>query len=204
MQQAVETLKDQIIVSFAGELASFTHLGTCSFFKKYEGNIAFKSSPHIHAVFQSVMLGQSTYGVIALESSSHGTIHRALDALAQAQGTLFIVGEIGQLEEHCLCTKSDFASRDTNISQIYCHPHIMECCSDYLDALDSRRTSLSLPAVQRVPVWDSAAACICVASHSDPNSAAIGSKQAAELHNLKLTVRGIGNDENAEVRDVLC
>lgn len=112
-------------------------------------------------------------------------------------------GEIGILEQHCLCTLPNTDERD--ITAVVGHPHILECCSDYLDFLDSQLKLSNKPPLKRIASWDSAAGCEMVAQKltSDDTLAAIGSKEAALFYGLKILKQGVGNDQNAETRYVV-
>lgn len=147
------------------------------------------------------------YGLVPLESSSYGTIHAVYDNLLSSNGSLHIVGEIGLIEQHCLCVTNDSEVNELDIEHIYGHPHILDCCSEYIRNLDQRRKSLQRPPTERMIVWDSAASAELIGSAPQGSlqkvSAAVCSKEAALLHNLKVLVEGIGNDRNAETRYVV-
>jgi prephenate dehydratase len=97
-------------------------------------------------------------------------------------------------------------------TEIYSHPHILECCSDFLDALETRRQNVlkeNYVAMERCNSWDSAAACKELmrdysqsqAGEGAPKKAmaCICSREAAALYGLRILVSSIGNDKNAEV-----
>eukprot|EP01035_Chromulina_nebulosa_P018986 gene18986-24801_t len=124
-------------------------------------------------------------------------MHNVYDLLL-ASDNVSIVGEIGTSEKHCLCVKENV--NESDITSIIGHPHILECCSDYLDHLDKVKDSH----ISRVGSWDSAAACQQVSQDkSNNNIAAIGSQEAASYYGLKVIKSGIGNDQNAETRYII-
>jgi prephenate dehydratase len=82
------------------------------------------------------------------------------------------------------------------------HPHILDCCSNYLNSLDVRRQALNKSPIEYLATWDSAAGCRTVAtdvSLAMKPSAAICTKEAAALFGMKILVETVGNDRNAEV-----
>lgn len=153
---------------------------------------------NIKDIFNKLNIKQVDYAVIPLESSSFGTIHHIYDQLLNHCQEIAIVGEIGSLEEYCLCVK-DY-HHDLKIDGIIGHPHLLDCCSDYIDNLE---IELSKSLIRRAS-WDSSAACEEITNSNDSNVyAAIGSKESALKHNLNIIKSNIGNDQNAETRYVI-
>ncbi len=95
-------------------------------------------------------------------------------------------------------------SESIRIAEVYGHPHILECCNEYLDALDTRRAARDLPDLRRLPTTDSVEACVVVAGRGDACTASIASAEAAQVHGLKVCKNSIGNDRNAEVDNIFC
>lgn len=84
---------------------------------------------------------------------------------------------------------------------MFSHVHILECCSEYLDAYDTEKT---VP-LRRSTADDSAAACARVSESGDITKAAICSREAAVFYNLHILQEHIGNDMNSSSRYlVLC
>lgn len=186
-------------VAFTGNVNSYTYLAGKTFFGAFTSKAQLRSVDSVKSMFKTILEGAATYGITPLESSSYGTIHDVYDRLLTSQGLFQIVGELGQIEQHCLAISPNFSTvNDFDVERVASHPHIMECCGDFLDAIDTRRASLGKPPMQREPVWDSAAGCQVVTS-SEVLTACICSKEAAEAHNLKVIATSIGNYKNAEV-----
>jgi chorismate mutase/prephenate dehydratase len=188
-----------VVVSYQGVAGSFSHLAALKYFKNRE-NVSFQPTVNLKEVFHTLSSESSVYGVIPIESSTNGTIHGVYDRLLSSEGSIKILAEISAIEKHCLCipraTGDTKSSNDLEIDKIFCHPHILECCSDFLDELDCRRQKLGKSAIQRIASVDSASACANV----EIGNAAIGSQEAAELYNLDIVSTCIGNDKNAETR----
>jgi chorismate mutase/prephenate dehydratase len=192
-----------IVVAYQGLEQSFTYLAGTAFFKAHEKKVTYNSERHLKDVVEKVAGGSADYGVVPLESSSHGSIYGVYDILLNLEGKAWIVGEIGKMEEHCLCAVArgrNTAPNDSDIAEVFGHPHILECCSEYLDALDAKRPARDLPDLKRHPTTDSAEACMIVAAREHPTAAAIASAEAAQAHGLVVCKTSIGNDRNAEVK----
>ena len=191
----------QVTIAFQGLEESFTYLASRNFFRNYGKAVSFVSQRHAKGVFGSVVNGSAQYGVVALESSTHGSIRGVHDALLSLEGMLLIVGEVGQQEEHCLCGSHNTLDKPIEliVSEVFGHPHILECCNEYIDEIDSRRSARGLPDVVRVPTTDSVEACIIVAREKNAGATAIASAEAAHAHGLKVLMKGVGNDRNSEV-----
>lgn len=204
-------------ISFVGKEYNFTCLAATKFFNGIlcEVNYNLVSCQSLKEAFTSVDIGSSSYAVLPLESSSHGTIHNVYDKLLSHHDIVIVgmfldfiyrdllclsisllnKGEIGSLEQHHLVSKhSDIV--DTDVDEVIAHPHILECCTDYLDVLDIQRLKLNKLPILRTGSWDSAAACIQLNeltsySHSLIR-AAISSGEAALHHKLRIIKSGIG------------
>lgn len=203
----VDAASDRIHVAYLGQLYSFTYLAAHRYFSKMKLQVVFEAEKDFKSALDKAVEGSRHYAVLPLESSYNGTILGVYDKLLSSQGKLSIVAEIGELEEHCLCIPKGTDTSPWSISKVYCHPHILECCSEYLDSLDQQRGTKSLPPISRVPTWDSADACSQVVKNgvdsSAPLAAAICSKDAAVFHKLHIVARGIGNEKTVQTRYVV-
>lgn len=194
------TSAEKVVVAYQGTKGAFTFLATQQFFRTHSHEVELTAHQSLKAVYESLLKEKASYGFVPLESSSYGTIHGVYDRLVATEGKIEIVAEVGQIEHFCLCVAKDSA-QELDITRVLSHPHIMECCSDYLDSLDLRRQQAGRPIVERVAVNDSSTACASVSStrNDDGVVAAIGSREGAEIHDLRVLVSGVGNDKNAEV-----
>lgn len=190
-----------IRIAVKGMHMSYTYLAAGKFFQNCITPVDILSSQSIQDVFDKIIREDCTYGLMPLESSSFGTIHTVYDRLLASNGQLQIVGEMGQIEQHCLCVKAGVEARELDVEKVVSHPHILECCSEFLKSLDIRRHALQRSQIERVAARDSAAGCEAVANDDDSKvvQAAICSREAAEKHGLRVLVEAVGNDRNAEV-----
>lgn len=195
--------REPVRVAFQGQEMSYTYLAAKKFFQSQLSEVDLVPHNNVADIFDHVSHGNCIYGLVPLESSSYGTIHAVYDRLLASNGLLRIVGEIGLIEQHCICVINSADVNDLDIEQIYSHPHILDCCSEYIRNLDLRKKSVNRAQTERMTAWDSAAGASLVSAQqqgaNQKISAAICSKEAAVLHNLKVLVEGVGNDRNAEV-----
>lgn len=188
-----------IKVSFLGQLHSFSNASAKEYFRNCS-NISFVPTESTQHIFTSVLSRDTSYGVIPIETTSVGTIRGVYDKLL-SHNEIKIVAEISMVEKHCLCVRPDLAET-LEIERIMCHPHILECCSDFMDELDVRRGALGKAPVDRIPHKDSSAACQIV-SASETKSAAIGTPEAAAFYNLKILSNEVGNETTCQTRYII-
>ena len=187
-------------VAYEGKTESFTYLAAKELLNNRD-NVEFTGCSSMKEVLKQMDRNEATYGVLALESSLHGSIHGVYDALLNYDGNVAIVAELGKGEDHCFCVPE---SCEINLcSEVYGHPVTLESCSEFLAELDLNRAAKGLPSLRRTFTSDSVDACIAARAASSKDrgvyAAAIASKEAALSYNLVVGARGVGNDKNAEV-----
>lgn len=201
-----------VTIAFQGGQNSFSCQAAQTFFQPKEKDVVLQPQVSLHTLFDSLLEGKCTYAVVPIESSSYGTIHGVYDHLVACGGKVVIVGEMGQVENYCLCVHSSkSAIKEVGIDVVVSHPHILESCCNLLDRIDSLRQAAGLPVLERLVAQDSASACSLVADSSSSSTsssspkvvAAIGSKEAADTLGLHCLVAGVGNDPNAETRYIV-
>ena len=194
--------EEAVAVACSGEEHSFSAQAAKHYFETaatISTEIQYIARPKTLDVFDSVKDGSCTYGVLPLESSSSGTIHLVYDYLLRFSDDVGIIGEIGCLEKICVFSGNDHM-QDLSITKVYGRADILQNCSDYLDALDSKRKSRGLPSVQRV--GSSAAAQRVTEAPTEP-AIALCSREVGELNGLKLLQSNVSNDRNAQTRYII-
>jgi len=127
--------------------------------------------PAFEDVFAAVRNGHATYGMIPVENSSAGRVADIHHLLPESG--LHIVGEHFQAVNHQLLAPSS-ATLDT-ISVVHSHIQALSQCRNFI-----RERKLH-PTVHA----DTAGAAAEVASFNDPSQAAIASRLAGEIYELK-------------------
>jgi len=134
-------------------------------------------------VFNAVETGVCNMGLIAIENSLAGSIHRNYDLLLQHQ--LHVVGEYYLRVSHCLL--SCRGVKIDEIERVISHPQALAQCDGYLRSLH----------VTVEPAYDTAGSAKIVSQMGDCRTAAIASRRAAEIYGLDILAQGIeDNPEN--------
>ena len=165
-------------VSFQGECGSFSHEAALAFFAD-----RFESLP-LHAfedVFNSVASGQADYGLVPIENSLVGSIHRNYDLLLKHD--LSVVGERSQRIIHSLITLPGATLSD--IKHVHSHPVALEQCQHFLD---------SHPEFEAVASYDTAGAVKLLKEGNLKHAAAIAGRFAAEYYGLPIIAEGIQDE----------
>ena len=124
-------------------------------------------------VFAAVSAGAATHGILPMENSIGGSIHRNYDLLLEHE--LPIVGEVELRVDHCLMALPGVALDDVRV--VYSHPQALAQCESALS---------SLTRVEVVAVYDTAGAAKQVHESGRRDVAAVASRRAAEVFNLQV------------------
>jgi len=119
-------------------------------------------------VFEAVDNHTSRYGVIPVENTVAGSVHRSYDLLFE--NDLSIVGETVSRIEHALIGIPQ--SRLDGIRKALSHPIALAQCENFFRAH---------PWIEPVSVYDTAGAVDLILKNGDAGWAAIASRRAAEL-----------------------
>jgi prephenate dehydratase len=129
--------------------------------------------PAFEDVFAVVERGQSTLGVLPIENSIGGSIHRNYELLLAHE--LRIVGEIELPVVHCLAALP--GTTIEQITQVYSHPQALAQCDRFL-----RR----LKGVEVVATYDTAGSARLIQERQMTTTAAVASERAAEIYGLSV------------------
>jgi len=119
-------------------------------------------------VFEAVDNGTVRYGVIPVENTLAGSVHRAYDLLFECG--LTIVRETVCRIEHTLIGLA--GAKLDQIHKVLSHPVALAQCENFFHAN---------PWIEPVPVYDTAGAVALVLKNADVRWASIASRRAAEL-----------------------
>jgi prephenate dehydratase len=123
-------------------------------------------------VFSAVVDHRATHGIVPLENSIGGTIHRNYDLLLDHE--LSITGEVELDVVHCLLALPGTKLDEVNL--VYSHPQALAQCERYLRDLD----------VKVEAIYDTAGGAKLVADKREPSTAALASVRAAEVFGLEI------------------
>jgi prephenate dehydratase len=135
-------------------------------------------------VFAAVASGACALGVLPIENSIGGSIHRNFDLLLQ--NDLTIVGEVEVPVVHHLLALPETTLE--NIRRVYSHPQALAQCDRFLRTLQN---------VEVIASYDTAGSAKLVADGKMTDAAAIASARAADVFGLKALKSGIQDfDDN--------
>jgi prephenate dehydratase len=132
-------------------------------------------------VFEAVVKKKATHGVVPLENSIGGTIHRNYDLLLAHE--LPITGEVELDVVHCLQALPGTAIADVKV--VYSHPQALAQCERYLKDLG----------VEVEAVYDTAGGAKLVAEEKRKGAAALASRRAAEVFGLEVLQEAVQDFE---------
>ncbi len=135
-------------------------------------------------IFAAVTNGDCDYGMIPVENSLAGSIHRNYDLLLK--NDLSVVGEHYLYVNHNLIGMPD--ARLSDIRRVISHPQALAQCEAYLHTLSG---------VKIESVYDTAGSVKMVRQMGDKSVAAIASRRAADLYEMQILAELIqDNPEN--------
>jgi prephenate dehydratase len=132
-------------------------------------------------VFEAVVKKRATHGVVPLENSIGGTIHRNYDLLLEHD--LNITGEVELDVVHCLQALPGTTLADVKI--VYSHPQALAQCERYL-----RDLGVTVEAV-----YDTAGGAKLVGEQKLKGAAALASRRAAEVFGLEVLQEAVQDFE---------
>jgi len=153
-------------ISFLGPKATFTHQASQLIFGKF---CNYTPALSIADVFEDVETERADYGVVPVENSTEGMVSATLDIFINSP--LKIINEVFLPITLCLISKEKDIQK---IRKIYSHASAFGQCKSFLAEF--------FPNAQKIEAYSTAEA-VKIASE-EKNSAAIGSKFAAQLYNL--------------------
>lgn len=168
-----ESLRDHgqgITVAFQGERGAYSEAAAVGFFGENIRPIACESFEH---VFTGVQNGEWDNGVVPIENSLAGSIHRNYDLLLRYD--LFIVGEYNLRVAHNLIALPGVSLAD--VKRVYSHPQALAQCERSLAALGE---------VETVPTYDTAGSVRMLKDEDIQDGAAIASRRAAEIYRMDI------------------
>lgn len=193
---AIRQIYTQLIASFRDELQldkaiSVSFLGPAGSYSEAASKKLFGDTIDLHPensvseAIKAVENGSVNLAVVAIENSSEGAVRETHKLL---QGTnVKIVAEISLPIIHCLLSNSKELS---DIKTVYAHPQALGQCRSWL--------AMHLPNAKQVPCPSNSAAAELASKNS--GSAAIASREAADIYGLGIINRGINDQPGNETR----
>lgn len=174
-------------VAFQGEPGAYSEEAALDFFGA-EARPA--GRPTFDAVFEDVAEGRADYGMVPVENSLAGSVHRNYDLLMRHHLTL--IGEAIVRVSHNLIALPGVALGD--ITRVISHWQALAQCERSLSAL--------VPHAARVEVYDTAGSAKMLAQEGRRDTAAVASRRAAALYGLPVLREAIEDDPSNYTRFV--
>jgi chorismate mutase/prephenate dehydratase len=179
------SLEEQLSVAYFGATGSWTHMAARSAFGL---GARYMEAATISAVFDAVDSGSTPYGVVPIENSTEGSVTNTHDSFLETK--VVIRGEIVLDVAQCLLGQHDDLGR---IERVYSHPQAIAQCREWL--------AKHLPRAQVIVSLSTSSAAR--EASTDPASAAIASRLAAELTGLHVIREGIQDRKENATRFVV-
>jgi len=171
---------EKVKVAFQGERGAYSEAGAIAYFGAER--VVPVPCPSFDDVFDGVQSYRWRHGIVPIENSLAGSIHRNYDLLLRYD--LQIVGEQYLRIVHNLMALSGTPLED--IRRVYSHPQALDQCEDWLNT--------HLPGVERVPAYDTAGSAKMLKERGEIGAAVIASAQAAHVYGLTILATGIEDD----------
>src|SRR5580765_103203 len=167
-------------IAYQGEPGAFSEAAS----RRIDADASLVPCRSFEEVFATVDGGQASYGVLPIENSIGGSIHRNYDLLVEHQ--LPIVGEVELIVAHQLLALP--GSTLPSLKRIYSHPQALAQCERFLRTLTG---------VEIIATYDTAGSAKLVAGERLTDAAAIASARAGEVFGLVPLADGIQDyDDN--------
>ncbi len=168
-------------VAYQGEQGAYSEAALYGYFGD---SVQAIPCENFELVFDMVDAGNCDAGMIPIENSVAGSIHRNYDLLLEH--TLFITAEYHLRVRHCLIANSGTTLKD--IRKVISHPQALAQCRHFLEAH---------PEYKVESVYDTAGSIKMIKELQDNATAGIASSRAAEVYGMSILATGIeDNPEN--------
>ncbi len=162
-------MPDAVRVAFQGEPGAYSEAAAFAYFGPQTITVP---CARFEDVFAAVERGECSHGLLPIENSLAGSIHRNYDLLLRHP--LHIVGEYNLRVSHCLLALPGVKLED--VRRVHSHPQALAQCEAHLAALG----------VEVVAEADTAGSARLLRERGDRQAAALASRRAAEVYGLQV------------------
>jgi len=166
-------------IAYQGEPGAYSEAAALA----YDAESTPEPCKSFEEVFAAVATGAAARGVLPMENTIGGTIHRNYDLLVEHE--LPMVGEVQLKVDHCLLALPGVALEDVKV--VHSHPQALAQCERFLRGM---------PNVQIEAVYDTAGGAKLIREQLLRGHAAIASIRAAEVFQLDVLHKGVQDFEN--------
>jgi prephenate dehydratase len=172
-----------MLIAFQGETGAYSEAAGA----KFDPSAAFLPCPAFEDVFTAVESSHASCGVLPIENSIGGTIHRNYDLLVSNE--LKIVAEVELPVRHSLLVLP--GTTFESLRQVYSHPQALAQCERFLR---------SLGGVEIVASYDTAGSAKMIAEQRLAGVGAIASERAGAVFGLDTLRAGIQDHDDNTTR----
>ncbi len=169
----------ELRVAFQGERGAYSESAAVTFLGD---SIEVMPCPDFDAVFEAVSSGKADRGVLPVENSLAGSIHRNYDLLLRYE--LSIVGEVQIPIAHQLIALPGVTL--TDIKKVFSHPQALAQCEHSITRL--------LPLAQRVSTYDTAGSVKMIKEQNIRDGAGLASERAASIYGMNIVQPDMQDD----------
>lgn len=161
-------------VSFQGEAGAYSELAALEFFQVEIETVPCRT---FDDVFARVAADPTSYGMIPIENSLAGSIHRNYDLMLKHE--LHIIGELHLRVSHQLLALPGVEL--TDVKRVHSHPQALAQCERRLRNLG----------VEIIPEYDTAGSARLLRERGDRHAAALASSRAAQVYRLNTLIEAM-------------
>ena len=178
-------LNNQDKVAYQGVEGAFSYIASTHLFP-HEDKINY---PTFQEVFQAVADGEVSFGVLPLENSATGDVNDVLDLLFQYDCHVTAIYDLA-IRQNLLGIKG---AKISDIKQVYSHQQAIAQSKQFLGHYD----------FEIIPYPNTALAAKLVQEAGDLHTAAIASKETADLYNLEILAENINTANDNTTRFIV-
>ena len=167
-------------VGFQGESGSYSEASARIQYPN--PNYSFIPFRSFRELFDGVENSTVDLAVVPIENSTEGSVNETYDLLVEKP--LYAIGEIYQKIHHCLII--DKNSSPDEISVVYSHPQALAQCRKYIQKKH----------LESIPMYDTAGSVKFIKETHNTSAAAIASKHAAQIYDMKVVEEDIEDNSN--------
>lgn len=181
-------MSNNLRVAFQGERGAYSEAAAVTFFGD-----SVQPVPHndFDSVFEAVTNNQAERGVLPVENSLAGSIHRNYDLLLRHK--LSIVGEVQIPIAHQLIALPGVTLGD--VKKVYSHPQALAQCEQSITKL--------LPHAERVATYDTAGSIKMIKEENITDGAGLASQRAAAIYEANILQPNMQDDVENYTRFVV-
>lgn len=166
-----------IIVAFQGEHGAYSEEAVRQHFGR---DVETLPCPNFQCLFEAVLTGQATYGMLPVENALAGTVAQSYELLFEHD--MRVQAEVILRVQHMLLAPA--GTKLSDIQRVKSHPQALAQCEGYL-----RRRGF-----EAVVAYDTAGSARDLAANPEPHTASIASGLAGELYGLTVLDRGVEDE----------